>query len=66
MSADVPEPAEIPGYEIFPGRLLLHARSVGTAAEARQERRPWHVVGRSVAELAKTVSRDHTGQWRRH
>lgn len=65
MSAEIPEPA-IPGYEVFRGRLLLHARSVDTAAQARQEGRPWHVVGRSVAELARSVCRDHTGQWRRH
>lgn len=64
MKSEIPELTEIPGYYVYPGRRLLHARSVGTAAEARQDGRPWHVVGRSVADLARNVSRDRTGKWR--
>lgn len=56
----------IPGYEVYAGRRLLHARSVGTMAQARQEGRPWHAVGRDPADLVMNVSsRKCTGQWAR-
>jgi hypothetical protein len=47
----------IPGYQVYRGRTLLHARHLGTPADARSSHRPWHVVGRTMQELVEAVQR---------
>jgi hypothetical protein len=47
----------LPGYQVFQGRILLHARHLGTPADARSSHRPWHVVGRTMQELVEAVQR---------
>jgi hypothetical protein len=46
----------IGGYEVSLGRALLHARYVGTPAQARQEGRPWHVVAPTPMTLVEAVN----------
>lgn len=60
MSAGLPK---IPGYEVWRGRVLLHARSRGTVAQTRAAGRPWHVVADSpdlLIALATTQERPRT------
>ena len=46
----------LPGYQVFRGRTLLHARHLGTPADARSSHRPWHVVGRTMQDLVEAVN----------
>ena len=52
-----PSNPPIPGYQVYRGRTLLHARHLGRPANARAEHRPWHVVGRTIQELVEAVQR---------
>lgn len=52
-------PHELPviaGYRVWRGRVLLHARHLGVLADARAERRPWHVVAASSQQLVERVN----------
>jgi hypothetical protein len=42
---------------VWRGRRLLHARFVGTFAQARAQGRPWHVVAPGPAELIREAAR---------
>jgi hypothetical protein len=62
-----PEVPRIDGYRVWRGRRLLHARFVGTFAQARAQGRPWHVVAPGPAELIREAGRrtahDGLSQW---
>ena len=50
----------IPGYTVWKGRALLHARYAGTVPSAAQADRPWHVVAPSPQRLVEAVNH---GRW---
>lgn len=54
--AAAPSNPPIPGYRVFRGRTLLHARHLGRPANARAEHRPYHVVARTLQELVEAVN----------
>lgn len=64
LAGGPPPGPQIEGYRVWRGRRLLHARFIGTMAQARMSGRPWHVVAPTLAELAHQAHprADH-GRW---
>ena len=57
MRGRQPTKPDIPGYIVWDGRQLWHARYNGSCAEANRKGLRWHVVAESPQQLVDEVNR---------